>query len=180
MTVRWWIACCLTTHMNLGSAPEWHTPYNLLFPKYNSTFSVPFSSGTPSVLFLQGAFLNEYESSFRNTCLIKTEGKLLISKLFSCAIKTSLLPRHNTWDGVEQFFPNCYEEKHEALGVLDEWSWPFLMSSHPQLLYYLVLIVYTDHKIGNISWYWECTRRYYYLYGLWSGIGGGEENFFQK
>jgi len=81
-----------------------------MFPKYSSIFSAPFPFGTPSVLFLQEAFLNEYESSFRNTCLIIAEGELCILNFVSCAIKTSLLTRHNTWDGVEQFFPNCCEE----------------------------------------------------------------------
>lgn len=34
----------------------------------------------------------------------------------------------------------------------------------PPQLYYLVLIVYTDHKIGTVSRHWECIR-----YCLWRG-----------
>lgn len=34
----------------------------------------------------------------------------------------------------------------------------------PPQLYYLVLIVYTDHKIGTASRHWECIE-----YCLWRG-----------
>lgn len=37
---------------------------------------------------------------------------------------------------------------------------------HPQLCY-LVLIVYTDHKMGNVSRHWDCIR--YCLDGLQRG-----------
>lgn len=37
----------------------------------------------------------------------------------------------------------------------------------PPQLYYLVLIVYTDHKMGNVSRHWECMR--YCLDGLQRG-----------
>lgn len=92
-----------------------------------------------------------------------------ISNLVSCAIKSSL--SYVTTLGMEENLFFSLIVMNNNMKLLKSFGQTVLTLSNvfllPPQLYYLVLIVYTDHKMGNASRHWECIR--YCLDGLQRG-----------